>query len=81
MSPAGTGEGGLAKVTAEACARQHAMGPTMMPGIGEIMNFFEGRTTPHYFRVCFTFMSHLIIDNTVQESFNNTIILTLITQN
>lgn len=41
MSPAGTG--GLAKVTAEACARQHAMGPTMTPGMGEIMNFFEGR--------------------------------------
>lgn len=79
MSPAGTG--GLAKVTAEACAQQHAMGPTMTPGIGEIMNFFEGRAISQYVRVSFTFIFHLVIDITAWGLFNNTIISTLIPQN
>lgn len=39
MGPAGTG--GLAKVTAEACAHQHVMGSTMTLGMEEILNFFE----------------------------------------
>ncbi len=78
MSPAGTG--GLAKVTAQACAQQHTMGHTMTPAIGEIINFFEGRVTPRDFTVSFTLMFPLIID-TVWRVFNNTVILTLITQN
>lgn len=78
MSPAGTG--GLAKVTSEACAQQHAMGPTMTPGIGEITNFFEGTAIPHYFRVSFTFMLPLIIDSAMRGPFHSNIIVTLITQ-
>ena len=62
MSPAGTG--GLAKVTAQACAQQHAMGP-ITPGRGEIMNFFEGRAILQDFRVTFTFMPPLIIETAV----------------
>jgi len=49
MSPAGIG--GLAKVTAEACAQQHAMGPTIMPGKGEILNFFVTKAISQPFRV------------------------------
>lgn len=63
MSPAGTG--GLAKVTAEACAQQHAMGATMTPSMGEIMNFFEGTAILH----CFHLYDSLIIDSTMWGQF------------
>lgn len=48
MRPAGTG--GLAKVKAYACAPKRAVGPTVTPGTGEIIQFFEGESYSAGFR-------------------------------
>lgn len=42
--------GGLAKVKAYACSPKRAVGPTVTPGTGEIIQFFEGESYSAGFR-------------------------------